>query len=361
MPSSELDLFAVAAPGLERVVADELGSLGLKATVVEGGVTFRDTLAGAARANLWLRSASRVLLRVGTFDAPGRRELAARLARFPLDAYVPPGTPLHVHATASRSRLYHTGLIAEVVHDALDRPTAPKDAVAPTLFIRFDRDRCTVSVDTSGELLHRRGYRVDNAQAPLRETLAAGMVLLAGYDGSVPFVDPMCGSGTLAIEAWSIATQRAPGLQRQFAFEAFPALEQPAWEALRTEARARIRPSPALIEGSDIHGGSLAAARRNAARAGAAEIRWERGDVALRPVPAETGLLLVNPPYGRRVADQEAALRALAGALDGRFARWHAGVLLPRSARLPVRRHAERELPLDNGGIPVRMLEFMAP
>jgi putative N6-adenine-specific DNA methylase len=359
--SDKVDLFAITAPGLERVVAEELRQLGMGATVVEGGVTFRDTLLGAARANLWLRAASRILLRVGTFDAPGRRELAARLSRFSLDAWVPPQTPIHVHATASRSRLYHTGLIGEIACDALARPAAPKQAAAPTIFLRLERDRCTLSVDTSGDLLHRRGYRTDIARAPLRETLAAGMLLLCGYDGSTAFVDPMCGSGTLPIEAWLLSTKRAPGLQRRFAFESFPELDHAAWDQLREEARAQIRPPQALIEGADIHAGSLAAARRNAERAGAEEVRWERCDVALRGAPAETGLLLVNPPYGRRVADQESGLRALGSAIEGSFARWRAGVLLPKATRLPLHRRSVREIPLDNGGIPVRLLEYGVP
>jgi len=364
--ASDHELFAVAAPGLERVVADELRRLRLKATEVPGGVTFRGTLEDAARVNLWSRTATRVLLRLGSFDAPGRRELAARAARLSLSKFIPEGMPIRVQASSAKSRLYHTGLITEVLHEAFARPVADKDEGAPLLLARFERDRCTLSLDTSGELLHRRGYREESAQAPLRETLAAALLLLCGYDGKEALLDPMCGSGTCAIEAGLIASGRAPGLERSFALEAFPSFDEAVLTRLRAEARELIHAAPAPIAASDIHAGSLAAARRNASRAHVEGIQFERVDVGERGVPAATGLLITNPPYGRRVGERDddrsaaKAMNGLVAALSGPFSAWRAALLLPVSARLGLSRPVKREVSLDNGGIPVRLVELRA-
>lgn len=365
MSLESAELFAVAPPGLEGVVARELEKNRFRSVRrVMGGVTFAGDLTEAARANLWLRAASRVLLRVGAFDAPGRRELRARIVRFSWDALVAPGAPIHVQVTCHKSRLYHTGLVSEVVHEALGRPSAAKEAEAPTLHVRIVNDRCTLSIDTSGELLHRRGYRQEQSRAPLRETLAAGLLSLCGYGEDEPFTDPMCGSGTLAIEAALLAMRRAPGLQRPFAIEAFPSFDPAALVRLRDEARAGERTTLPSITGSDLHAGALAAARRNAERAGVESfIAFERVGVAAVQPKAETGLLVTNPPYGGRVGGSAKEVREawaqLDAALSGAFRPWRAGVLCP-SAPLAamMSRPVARSIQLDNGGLPTRLLTF---
>jgi putative N6-adenine-specific DNA methylase len=360
MPSPDYELFAACAPGLEEVLSRELEALGIaRRHVVPGGVEWRGSLAEAARANLWLRTATRILLRIGAFDAPGRRELAARAARLPIDAFARPDDALLIHATSAKSRLYHTGLIREVVHAALARPAATEDSAGLHLFVRFERDRCTFSVDTSGVMLHKRGYREETARAPMRETLAAGLLLLCGYDGTEAFTDPMCGSGTIAIEAAWIATRRAPGLERTFAFESFPSFDAAVLTALKQEARSRIAPARAAIEASDIHAGALGAAKRNSEKAGTAFVRFDRVDAAVRGAPAEHGLLVTNPPYGRRVGSGE-ELGALERALGGAFAGWRAGILLPRTTRWRVPRRIVRQHRLENGGIPVTLFDLAA-
>jgi putative N6-adenine-specific DNA methylase len=357
------ELFASSAPGLEPVTLKELQKLGFsEARAVPGGCVFHGTLHDAARANFWLRTATRVLLRLGAFDAPGRRELVARARRLDLSPFVRPGTPVKLHVTASRSRLYHTGLIAEAFHEATGTTEAAKDAPAPEIFIRFQSDRCTLSIDTSGELLYKRGYRQEVSRAPLRETLAAGMLLLSGYDGELPFLDPMCGSGTITIEAFLIATRTAPGAKRTFAWQEIPSADAGWLDTLRAEAASQIRPLPSTLLGSDIHAGALASARRNAERAGADAITWERLDAAKRQPPAERGLIVTNPPYGKRVghdADRSAdeAMHALSSLLSGPFRAWNAGVLAPQHAlRVPGRKIKETRL--DNGGIPVTFTQL---
>lgn len=354
------ELFAVTSPGLEEVTSHELRGLGIRpGRKVRGGVEFRGSMLDLAKCHLWLRTASRILVRLGAFDAPGRRELAARASRLPIEAYLLKGTPVHVEASSAKSRLYHTGLIAEVLHEALASPEA-KEADAPTLFVRFEKDRCTISVDASGELLHKRGYHEETSHAPLRETLAAGMLLLTGYNGSEPFLDPMCGSGTIAIEAALIAMKRAPGLERSFAMESFPSFDHDAMAKLKQEARDGVQPLAQPIFGSDIHAGSLAAAGRNAGRANAT-ITFERADVATRKAPAPTGLIVTNPPYGKRIGrEEDESLPSLAMGINGPLLAWRAAALLPQSAQLQTSRKAVKDHKLDNGGIPVHLVEWAA-
>ena len=360
------DLFAVAAPGLERVVASELRALGFAdALEVSGGVCFRGSMNDAFRANLWLRCASRVLVRLGSFPAPGKRELIGRVRKVDLSSFVPPGMALHVEAASQQSRLYHTGLVEEAVREALGCP-APADAKsgAPVLYDRLSKDRCTLSLDTSGELLHRRGYRLATSRAPLRETLAAGLLLLGGYDGSQPLVDPMCGSGTIVIEAALLASGRAVNADRAMAMERFANVAPAELDAISNEAKAARRPGQAVIVGSDIHAGALHAARTNAERAGVIEqVRFERADVAQLEPPGGDGVIITNPPYGKRVANDRPnradPLSALESALKGRFASWDRFVLAPgdqlrRSVRIP----AVRMVRLENGGLPVEFVQY---
>jgi len=360
-PSSEL--FAVASPGLEPAVRSELRALHFAAvSAAPGGVAFRGDLREAARANLWLRSATRVLLRVAEFDAPGRRELLARSARANLSPFLEPGRPAKIHAACHKSRLYHSGLVEEVLREALALPSPQSGEPSILLLARLVHDRCTLSIDTSGELLHRRGWRQETSRAPLRETLAAGMLLLCGYDGSQAFADPMCGSGTLAIEAALLAGGRAPGLRRAFAIEAFPGFSAQAMAALRAEAEAAAHAPAHPILAADVHAGALASARRNAERAGVlAHVRFERCDAGRLRAPAETGLLLTNPPYGARLAGTDDAVAALDAALRGPFRTWKRAFLAPARGRraglgLPV----ERATTLDNGGIRVELVELAA-
>ncbi|HVD60661.1 MAG TPA: THUMP domain-containing protein, partial [Gemmatimonadaceae bacterium] len=220
-----LEIFAVAAPGLETILARELEDLGIiGAEVVEGGVSFRGNIAQLYEANLALRVASRVIVRVARFHADSFHELERRAKKIPWNEYLAPGARVRFRVTCRKSRLYHSDAVAQRFADAVNArignvsiETATDDDdsadAAPTqLFIvRITHDDCVVSVDSSGELLHRRGYRLATGKAPLRETLAAAMVLASGWDSTRPLIDPMCGSGTIAIEAALLARGIAPG------------------------------------------------------------------------------------------------------------------------------------------------------
>src|SRR2546421_1643468 len=274
-----MDLFAVAAPGLDSVLESELGSLGLRARWVPGGAELQGSVRDLERLNLWLRTASRVLVRLGQVKATSFAELVRKAGALPFETVLRAGQPVSLRVTCHKSRLYHSGAVAERLHGALEErlggsvpeATADEESDAPPqlLLARFDHDVCTVSADTSGALLHRRGYRLAQSRAPLRETLAAAMLLAAGYDGSAALVDPLCGSGTIAIEGALIARRRAPGIARSFALERWPGFDAAALASLRDEARGReLAKASHGILASDSDPAAVRAAQENAKRAG---------------------------------------------------------------------------------------------
>jgi putative N6-adenine-specific DNA methylase len=355
--------FAVAAPGLEEVVRAELAALpeAQEVTAVEGGVAFSGPLPAGMRANLVSRVATRVLLRLGEVEARTFAELRRRVRALPWAGVMPAEGPVRVEASASRCRLYHTGALGETVTlalgDALGNRGAEEEGEETRVFIRGREDRFTVSVDSSGELLHRRGWRVETGRAPLRETLAAGILALAGHDPALPFVDPMCGAGTIALEACARSLGVAPGLARSFSFERWPSFDAAAWERLRDEALAAIRGAPAApLFAFDRDEEAVAVTRRNATRAGfSPHLVVERAALEERGAPEEGGLVVVNPPYGRRLPGEGVA-RELRRALRSRYGGWRVGLLAPpgRAAQVLGGSVAATHR-LSNGGLRVEL------
>jgi putative N6-adenine-specific DNA methylase len=338
------------------------------------------------RANLWLRTASRVIVRVAAFRARSFIELERHARRIEWERFVSAQTPLRFRVTSRKSKLYHTEAIAQrlaeaVAHrvgdsasisverdddEAIEQGEAAEaaQAVDGQLFVvRALRDEITVSADASGELLHRRGYRQAVAKAPLRETLAAAMLLGAGWRGDTPLIDPMCGSGTIPIEGALMARRMAPGLGRTVAALRWPGTELAVWTRLVAMAKeTMLERSPVSIRGSDRDAGAIAAARANAERAGvAADIAFEVAPFSgVEPIGDASGLLLVNPPYGVRIGEVESLrdLYAMLGRLAReRFARWTFGVLAaePR-LEAQLGRGLEERFASSNGGIPVKLL-----
>lgn len=272
-----------------------------------------------------------------------------------------PGTPVRVQAACRRSRLMHSGRVAATVGEAIERALGrpvPPEGEPQLVLARFEEDRCTLSVDSSGELLHRRGYRLETAFAPLRETLAAGILQLLGWDGSLPLVDPMCGSGTLPVEGALLAGCRPPGALRDFAFRRWPRYRPGLWDALLQEAALRQRQPPALIAGSDRDPRALAAAIRNAERAGVGEVvRLQVRDLTHARGEGSRGLVLCNPPYGERLGrgeDLAPLFRRLGEVYRHGFSGWRGAFLCPeeglaRASGLPL----EKLAVLSNGGISV--------
>ncbi|HEX6695003.1 MAG TPA: hypothetical protein VF035_09930 [Longimicrobiales bacterium] len=375
-----LHCFAIAPPGVEKLVAVEIAALGGKPVVVAGGVEFEADAALLYRANLELRCASRVVVRIAAFRARTFFELERHAKKVPWTSYVKSGGAVALRVTARKSKLYHEGAIAErllraiegeVGHVRVGVATVEQDDVTATagqLFIvRFLRDECVVSADASGALLYMRGYRQAVAKAPLRETLAAAVLRSAGWDGETSLLDPMCGSGTIPIEAALLARRIAPGLAseghqpRAYAFEGWPTFDASAWSSVVSRAQSAILPRAAVqVAGSDRDTGAVTAALSNAQRAGVADdVAFEQRPLSDAAVPDADAWLVSNPPYGVRVGGGD--VRDLYAAV-GRLARTRlpegrVALLTPEPGvaaftGLPL----QPVLETRNGGIPVRLM-----
>ena len=371
------DCFAVVAPGLEPLALAEGQRLGLNAVAEDGGFGWRGDTNSILRANVGLRIASRVLVRLATFDARSFAELERHARRVPWARIVKAGDTVRFRVTCKKSKLYHSDAVAQRFADALTRTVpgvhaqggsigeddATDDDSALLIVVRFMRDHCTVSADSSGALLHRRGYRQATAKAPLRETLAAALIAASEWDGASPLVDPLCGSGTIPIEAALIAHGVPPGARRTFAMERWPNVGKKQGDLMRAERDNGERNNSAVrIIGSDRDAGAIAAAQSNAARAGvSAELELAVRSISAAQFPgAERGWVVTNPPYGVRVSDSDQVRdlwAQLGKVLREGAAGWRVAVLSPE-ARL------ERQLGVTlkvvattrNGGIPVRLL-----
>ena len=338
-------------------MAKELRALGEQPRVEDGGVAWTGDARSVMRANLWLRAASRVLVRVASFRATRFHELERAARRVDWSRFVGPATAPHFRVTARKSRLYHSDAIAQRLVAATGAGARGRQE---QLFVaRVVHDDFEISVDSSGELLHMRGYRHATAKAPLRETLGAALLLGAGWAGDVPLLDPFCGSGTIPIEGALIARNMAPGFHRRFAFMDWRGFDSGAWSAMRDSARDATRTGAIVpIRGCDRDGGAIEASIANANRAGVAEdIEWSQQAVSAVERVTESGLVATNPPYGKRVrggADVRnvyaqfgnVARRALQG---WDVALYTSEASLANQTRLPLK----QEFQTVNGGIRV--------
>ncbi|MGG5818817.1 THUMP domain-containing class I SAM-dependent RNA methyltransferase [Falsiroseomonas sp. HW251] len=357
------EIFLACPPGLEEALAQEVRSKAFKQIKpVPGGVTIRGAWPDVWRANLWLRGATRVLARIASFRVTHLAQLDDRAHGLDWRAVLRPGVPFRVEASCAASKIWHSGAAAErierAIRDALGTPPSPDAEV--TIRARIDHDLCTISVDTSGEMLHRRGHKQEVNAAPMRESMAALFLLACGFDGGEPVLDPMCGSGTFVIEAAEIAARLNPGRSRRFAFEHLATFDEAAWRKLR-EAKSR-RETPFRFHGSDRDAGAVAMSRANAERAGVRDLTlFEQRPVgAIVPPDGPPGLVIVNPPYGTRLGDKGALLplyQALGQALLTRFRGWRVGLIasekrLAHATRLPF---LEAGPPVPHGGLRVTL------
>ncbi len=320
-PAAKERFFATCAPGLEPLLHEEVKALGLaKVERQVGGVYFEGALADAWRANLWLRTAVRVLMRLARFEAATGDELYEGVRNVDWTRFLRPEGSLAVDAHSSLSELDHTLFIAQRTKDAIvdslrtsagTRPAVDKEAPDLGVYVHVFRNRVSVLVDTSGDSLHKRGWRVHQGRAPLAETLAAAIVMISGWDRRAPLLDPFCGSGTILIEAARLARNIAPGLAREsFGFERWLGHDAAAWNKLRETARKQAIAAPKLmLRGRDWDPAAAAGAAENAARAGVADsIHFEVGNgVDFEFKRGWNACVVSNLPYGERVADQRAA------------------------------------------------------
>src|SRR2546423_2758270 len=375
-----MEIFAATAPGLESIAAGELKALAARGNQQPGGVSFDGDNRLLYRANLHLRTPGRIIVRLGRFHATTFYELERRAKKIPWQNFLPKQGVVDIRVTCRKSRLYHSDAVAERVlsvisevrgdielgkasaEDIDDGEESANETQSPLqrFVVRIVDDQCEISADSSGALLHRRGYRQEVAKAPLRETLAAAMILASGWRPGAPLVDPMCGSGTIPIEGAMIARSIAPGLRREFQFMQWPSFDAGLWKELVTAAQNQVRSSDGLIRGADRDSGAIAASTHNAERAGvASDIEFASQPLTtsldgLEDIETGEGWVLTNPPYGIRVGES-GDLRNLYARLGGVGEKgWRLGVL---TADQPIARHAgvplRSRFDTRNGGIPV--------
>ena len=403
MIDHRFDLFAACAPGFEAVTAQELFSLGIaNPQAVPGGVEFRGYLAHVYKANLWSRTAERILMRLDSFHALTFKELRDNAKQIEWEKYLRPGDPLSIRATCKKSRLIHSDAVAERVQLAIaDRLSAAQKVleeqasarfarsprprsklktdnnpplttaglvssgsnhVTQTIIVRLIDDECTISLDTSGELLHFRGYRQAIAKAPLRETLAASMILASNWKTDQPLIDPFCGSGTIPIEAALIARHIAPGLHRSFGFMTWPRFDQAAWNKLIAEANESILPqAPSIIRGSDRDAGAIEASRSNAERAGVLEQIEFKPQAVSAIEPIDHAYIISNLPYGERVSankDLRNLYAQFGKVLRQKFAGDHVAILAgDEQLEKNIGVKFGEAIRINNGGINVRFVQ----
>lgn len=392
--------FASCAPGLEPLLEQEMRALGLAGVQrLPGGVEFAP--AGRAdlyRANLLLRTAGRVLVRLDSFHAEEFWELEKRAAGVAWERFLAPGQPVVIRATCHKSRLYHSDAVAERVASAISQRlgrAAPLQAPAEDegagpeqmIIVRLEDDECFLSIDSSGELLHRRGYRLETAKAPLRETLAAAMLLASGWAAAVrpgpaggeaeprlvvPLLDPFCGSGTILTEAALMALNVPPGRGRRFAFMHWPGYQPAEWDAVVRAAHPALPANRLVLMASDRDEGAVEAARANARRAGVAEhITFQQRAFSEIEPPDTPGWVVSNPPYGLRTAARgrkgpsvRGLYSALGAVLRERCPGWRVALLCPDEGLIRATGLSfdpSRSLATVNGGLAVTLWQGVIP
>ncbi len=367
--------FATTSKGLEDVLAGEIAGLGgEEIAVAAGGVGFSGDDALGPLCNLWLRTANRVLLLLAEFPAVTPDDLYEGVSAIRWPELFSVRRTIAVDATTRESGIAHSHFAAQKAKDAVvdrfraavgTRPDVDPAGADVRINVRLVRDACTLSLDLSGESLNRRGYRTDPTEASLRETLAAGMILLTGWDGRVPLLDPACGAGTIPIEAALIATNTAPGLlRRRFSFQKLADFDRTTWESLLADAESQVdRKRRGRIEGSDVSRVAVRGARDNARRAGIGDfVAFEVRDVRDLAPGGPPGIILCNPPYDVRMpagTGDDSFYRAMGEAFKKRCRGWTAYLLSgnPEATRA-LKLKASRRIPLMNGPIDCRLLKY---
>lgn len=363
--------FASSPRGLESLLVRELESLGAQsASAVAGGASFSGSWEVCYRVNLWSRVASRVLWRVAQFDYASENDVYAAVLLIDWPRLFAVERTLRVNVTAQKSPLRSLEFITLRVKDAVcdrfreatgARPSVSRAEPDVRVHLFLEERRATLYLDTSGEALFKRGWRRVAGEAPLRENLAAGIVMLTGWQPGEAFLDPMCGGGTLVIEAAAMAAGVAPGAERSFGFEKLESFDAPLWQRL---ARSGNLPAKALhIFASDNEARAIEATKKNL---GAADfegrVELERADILARLAPAPSGVMVANPPYGERLGAEDELARfypKLGDALKKNFAGWRC-FFFTADMRLPklIRLEPSARTPLWNGALECRLYEL---
>jgi putative N6-adenine-specific DNA methylase len=369
--------FAVVQPGFEDIAGDEIREIlpGVPPAVVRGGVEFSAKLEACYRVNLCSRTATRVIMRIADFKATYFTRFRRKAQSLPWELYLQRGD-VRFNITSRHSRLYHTGRIEEELAGAVaarlkeygieaERNVVGDDIPAQEIFARFEDDICTLSLDSSGTALYRRGYKTSAVEAPLRETTAAAILRAARSERYDMILDPMCGSGTFGIEAALVFSGRCPGVKRGFAFQRWPAFHRPAYDYItRGLTSAETAPPRGKVYCSDIDAAAAATAKDNADRAGLGAViavgqgDFLKGDIPLPP--AAKTLLVLNPPYGVRIGDaaKTAALyRRIGAAVRRGYGQCGYAIIVPGlETEKALSLRYDRKILFVHGGIKVAVI-----
>ncbi len=373
--------FAAIAPGLETICQEELKGLlpsGTPLSIVEGGIKFEARLHDCYLANLNLRTANRLLMRIESFHAANFRKLENNLVAVPWELFILPGAPTRIRVTSRHSRLYHKDAVAGLVQASIAFRFAQNEfsagaavgpAITQQIFVRLSDNRVTLSIDSSGDLLHKRGIKPRTAQAPIRETLAAAALMLSGYTGTEPLVDPMCGSGTFAIEAALIARKIPPGSFRNFAFMEWPSFQPNRWQHMKQAAENKIvRTDTPFVFASDRDDRAVSRLNNSVTQHGLSGIvavsTRDFFDLSPSELTNQTGLVTLNPPYGRRLGSRRASedlFLSVCERLKNEYKGWKFVLisLNPRLAGLLPFRSTTHLLP--HGGLKVALMTGRIP
>lgn len=314
------ELIATSAMGLEAIVAKEVRSLGYECQVENGRIQFKGDEKTIARSNLWLRTADRIKIIVGEFKATNFDELFEKTKALPWEKYLPVNAEFPVSGKSVKSKLFSVSdcqaIVKKAIVDRLKRHYKKNDWLEENgaLFkieVALHKDIALLTIDTSGSGLHKRGYRVGQGEAPLKETLAAALVLLTNWTPDKPFVDPFCGSGTIPIEAALIGQNIAPGFNREFVSESWDWMDPKIWDEVRIEAEDTAKyDQPLDITGMDIDHRMVKIAQENAYEAGLGDlITFKQMQVKDFTTKKEYGVIVGNPPYGERLGEKVAVQR----------------------------------------------------
>jgi putative N6-adenine-specific DNA methylase len=370
----EKEFFAAASPGLESVCLDELKKIsgtGREFMETKGGVQFTGRIDDCFSANLNLRTANRVLMRIGEFKATNFMQLEKKLAGFPWELYLPADSKPSINISTRQSRLYHKDAIAEIFSESIDKRFTSNsimnqetDLVNQHILVRAINDRFVVSLDSSGELLYRRGIKTHRAEAPIRETTAAAILMISGYTGTEPLIDPMCGSGTFSLEAAMISQNIPAGMFREFSFMNWPCFEHKRWSYIKRKAESGIKQlSSPTIFASDTDCKAcdlLASCIEKYDIFKTVEVtKKDFFDLSVSAFKKEKGLVVINPPYGHRMGDRSESAKlflAVCEKLKKDFAGWKAALIAPDpriAEKIPLSLKAAR---LFHGGLKILLL-----
>ncbi|HEY9878344.1 MAG TPA: THUMP domain-containing protein [Leptolyngbyaceae cyanobacterium] len=367
--------FATVARGLESLAAQELETLGAEAVEPAFcGVSFAGDRTLLYRVNLWARLPFRVLVKLHEFPCHDANDLYRGIQQIHWEPYLTPEHTLAVDATGKNPQLNHTHFTALKVKDAIvdqqqnalgERSSVDTEQPDVRVNVHIDQDHCTVSLDSSGSSLHRRGYRPAVGLAPLKESLAAALIGMTGWQPDMPFLDPLCGSGTLPLEASMKALNIAPGLFReQFGFETWPNFDVELWDDLLQEAEDGQKTGlEAVIVGCDRNPEVVRQARANALNCGVAHlVKFTHTELADVEAPTDHGILLCNPPYGERLGGDEdlgAFYKLLGNVLKQRFKGWTAFVLSGnKELASTIGLKSSQRFPVNNGSIPCQLMKY---